>query len=78
MDLDTNPDYIALKSTLSLLTEQRDQAQKDIVHLEALKKQALDDPIKFRDDLIATGAIRGAPSRQTPIPTPSISWDKYK
>jgi hypothetical protein len=53
MNLDTNPDAMALRSALSILQVQRRQAIKDMQDLEHMKEAALKDPDRFVKDLQA-------------------------
>lgn len=77
IDLDNNPDYIALTSALSLLQTQRTRARNDIVQLNKLKTEALADPTRFVTELKKTGHIQNAPEMQAIVRTPLISWNQY-
>lgn len=57
VDLDDNPDAIALKNTISVLQIQRQTAISDMKTLQKIKKRALADPEGFADDL-ASGRIK--------------------
>ena len=51
IDFETNPDVIALKSTLSILMIQRKKAEDDLVRLHRMKKAGKEDPLGFANDL---------------------------
>lgn len=77
-ELQQNPDYIALSSSLNLLRSQHAKASRDIVKLRELKAEALADPEGFKEGLKQTGQVRGAPKRQNIAHAPDINWSKYK
>lgn len=61
IEFDTNPDVLALKSTLSILQMQGARARRDMVALQKAKTSALDDPKSFLADLKAGSVRVGAP-----------------
>jgi hypothetical protein len=77
-ELQQNPDYIALSSSLNLLRSQHAKASRDIVKLRELKAEALADPERFKEELKQTGQVQGAPKRQNIARAPDINWSKYK
>ncbi|KAK9241188.1 hypothetical protein V1525DRAFT_392382 [Lipomyces kononenkoae] len=77
IDLDTNTDYIALSSTLELLTSQRETASEDIARLQRLKLDAMDDPDGFIAKLKKDGKVDGAPKMQSIVRAPVVRWSKY-
>ncbi|KAK9454101.1 hypothetical protein V1511DRAFT_449087, partial [Dipodascopsis uninucleata] len=77
IDLDTNTDYIALSSTLELLTSQREIASEDIAKLQKLKSSALEDPDTFISRLKRDGKVEGAPKMQSIVRAPIVRWNKY-
>ncbi|KAK9320625.1 hypothetical protein V1517DRAFT_328724 [Lipomyces orientalis] len=77
IDLDSNTDYIALSSTLELLTSQREKASEDIAKLQRLKIDALDDPDGFIAKLKRDGKVDGAPKMQSIVRAPVVRWSKY-
>ncbi|KAK9375342.1 uncharacterized protein V1513DRAFT_442630 [Lipomyces chichibuensis] len=77
IDLDTNTDYIALSSTLELLTSQRETASEDIAKLQRLKLGAIDDPDAFIAKLKKEGIVDGAPKMQSIVRAPVVRWSKY-
>ncbi|KAK9432317.1 hypothetical protein V1505DRAFT_366133 [Lipomyces doorenjongii] len=77
IDLDTNTDYIALSSTLELLTSQRETASEDIAKLQRLKLDAIDDPDGFIAKLKKEGIVDGAPKMQSIVRAPVVRWSKY-
>lgn len=77
IELENNPDYLALSSALSLLQAQRDRARNDIVQLSKLKAEALINPESFIANLKRTGKIKDAPQMQTIVRTPYIPWEQY-
>ncbi|KAJ8100407.1 hypothetical protein POJ06DRAFT_103859 [Lipomyces tetrasporus] len=77
IDLDSNTDYIALSSTLELLTSQRETASEDIAKLQRLKLDALDDPDGFIAKLKTEGKVDGAPKMQSIVRAPVVRWSKY-
>ncbi|KAK9367721.1 hypothetical protein V1509DRAFT_626029 [Lipomyces kononenkoae] len=77
IDLDTNTDYIALSSTLELLTSQREAASEDITKLQQLKLDAIDDPDGFIAKLKKDGKVDGAPKMQSIVRAPVVRWSKY-
>ena len=56
-----NTDMIALRSTITILQQQRDQSIRDIKTLERQKKEALADPQAFAQRIVA-GQLRTATS----------------
>lgn len=79
-DLETNPDYIALTSTLSLLLTQRSNACQDLIQLQNLKREALENPEEFLDRLRRTGGtqtIPNIPKMQRIVRAPVVSWKSY-
>jgi hypothetical protein len=50
---DESGDAIALRAAISSLQFQKQKAAQDLVALEELKKQALADPERFREELVA-------------------------
>ncbi|KAK7969824.1 hypothetical protein PG996_001738 [Apiospora saccharicola] len=57
IEFDTNPDVLALKSAISILQMQSNNAKKDMVALQKAKEAALDDPEAFITDL-KSGGVR--------------------
>ncbi|KAK6843273.1 hypothetical protein PG987_004133 [Apiospora arundinis] len=51
IEFDTNPDVLALKSAISILQMQSNNAKKDMVALQKAKEAALEDPEAFIADL---------------------------
>ncbi|KAL2400779.1 hypothetical protein ABEF92_005723 [Exophiala dermatitidis] len=51
VDLDDNPDAMALRATLSVLQLQRQQALRDMRELDRMKRAAMEDPEHFVRDL---------------------------
>ncbi|EXJ81869.1 hypothetical protein A1O1_07934 [Capronia coronata CBS 617.96] len=51
MNLDDNPDAMALRATLSILQLQRQQALRDMRDLDKMKEAAMGDPEQFVKDL---------------------------
>ena len=76
-DVETNPDYIALTSALSLLLTQRSVACNDLIQLKKLKTEALDDPEKFLAGLRRTGKLPNVPKMQRIVRAPMVSWKTY-
>lgn len=79
--LSKNTDYISLSSTLTLIQNQREQIEQDIVQLSQLKSQintsSKEDTIKFVTKLLQGGNQLDLPE-PTPIVTcPYIQWEKY-
>ncbi|CAO1606394.1 hypothetical protein XANCAGTX0491_009892 [Xanthoria calcicola] len=74
-----NPDAIALRSAISVLQIQRQQALRDLAALEKQKKLAAADPKAFAMDLM-TGEVKevatGPLSSQTGFPLPSNDVQK--
>ena len=74
-----NPDTIALRSAISVLQIQRQQALRDLTTLEKQKKLAAADPRAFATDLM-TGEVKEVPtgplSSQTGFPLPSNDVQK--
>lgn len=77
LDLDNNPDYIALNSALSLLEGQKKSAQEDIIKLSQLKQQALEEPETIYEQLARDGSIMGVPKPQSVVKVPVIPFEKY-
>lgn len=90
IDVQDNPDYIALTSALSLLQMQLQIAQNDIVTLRNLKMDAMSNPEQFLLHLksntnpnatstndTSRGLKSMIPSMQRIVKIPLISWDKY-
>lgn len=75
--LATNPDYLALKSSLSLLNIQHRQARTDMRTLLALKEQALANPAWFRNVLMTGGLNKIVPGKQNIVRCPRVEWEKY-
>ncbi|KAK8056684.1 hypothetical protein PG993_001911 [Apiospora rasikravindrae] len=59
IEFDTNPDVLALKSAISILQMQSNNAKKDMVALQKAKDAALEDPDAFIADL-ENGGVRMA------------------
>ncbi|KAK8095368.1 hypothetical protein PG999_013390 [Apiospora kogelbergensis] len=57
IEFDTNPDVLALKSAISILQMQSNNAKKDMVALQKAKEAALEDPEAFIADL-ESGGVR--------------------
>lgn len=77
IDVETNPDYIALTSALSLLQTQRSVACNDLIQLKKLKSDALETPELFLTTLRRTGKLHNAPKMQRIARAPMVSWKKY-
>lgn len=77
LDLENNPDYIALNSALSLLKGQKKSAQEDIIKLRQLKQQALENPETIYEQLAKDGSIGGVPKPQSVVKVPVIPFEKY-
>jgi hypothetical protein len=83
--IETNPDYIALTSALTLLQNQRNIACKDLVELQRLKSEALSDPQAFFQNLQQSAAAGGdgsngssrIPKMQRIVKAPLVSWKNY-
>ncbi len=60
IDFDSNPDVLALQSTISILQLQRQKALADMQKLKQAKEAALADPAAFMGDL-QEGRIRKQP-----------------
>ncbi|EXJ76986.1 hypothetical protein A1O3_10143 [Capronia epimyces CBS 606.96] len=60
IDLDDNPDAMALRATLSVLQLQRQQALRDMRDLDKMKQAAMEDPEQFVKDL-QEGKLTGPP-----------------
>lgn len=78
IDVETNPDYIALTSALSLLQTQRSVACNDLIQLKKLKSDALEMPELFVASLKRTGKLQNVPKMQRITRAPIISWKKYR
>lgn len=81
--IETNPDYIALTSALTLLQNQRSIACKDLVELQRLKSEALSNPQGFLQNL-QQGSASGSgnsssriPKMQRVVKAPLVSWQNY-
>ncbi|KAK8089486.1 hypothetical protein PG997_004447 [Apiospora hydei] len=59
IEFDTNPDVLALKSAITILQMQSNNAKKDMVALQKAKDAALEDPDAFIADL-ESGGVRMA------------------
>lgn len=78
IDVETNPDYIALTSALSLLINQRSVACNDLIQLKKLKTEALGNPEKFLAGLRRSGGkLAGAPKMQRIVRAPIVLWKSY-
>lgn len=77
LDVETNPDYIALTSALSLLLTQRSVACNDLIQLKKLKTEALDNPEQFVAGLRRTGKLPRVPKMQRIVRAPMVSWKTY-
>lgn len=77
IDVETNPDYIALTSALSLLLTQRSVACNDLIQLKKLKAEALDNPEQFVAGLRRTGKLPRVPKMQRIVRAPMVSWKTY-
>ncbi len=75
LNVNENPDYIALKSTLSLLESQRKQSTKDILKLDLLKTEALSNPQMFINNLQTNS--HKIPVMQKIVQVPKIDMKKY-
>jgi hypothetical protein len=75
--LASNPDYIALHSSLSLLTSQHRQALEDMRTLVALKKKALANPAWFKQLLVSGELSKIVPKKQNIVRCPRVDWEKY-
>jgi hypothetical protein len=58
---DSNPDVIALRSTISILQIQKMRATADIQALDKIKNEAVQDPVAFTNDLVA-GKVGAGPT----------------
>lgn len=77
IDLDNNPDYIALSSAYNLLASQKTIASQDILELKRLKAAALEDPKQFIQLLQAGKTGKMLPDRQKVVRAPIVPWSKY-
>ena len=79
-DLNTNPDYIALTSSLRLLNENRNQVRQDIVHLSHLldyyTQVASDDEV-VRFFLALLDNKLNLPKQNRTLKSPIVDWSKY-
>ncbi|ODQ54890.1 hypothetical protein SAICODRAFT_29121 [Saitoella complicata NRRL Y-17804] len=77
----TNPDYIALTHTLSLLKTQRARAEDDIQTLVEQRREAIADPEIFIASLHRSGdgegERKGRVEPQKIAKAPHIEWSKY-
>jgi hypothetical protein len=75
--LATNPDYLALKSSLSLLNAQHRQVRTDMRTLLALKERALANPAWFQHVVVTGGLPKIVPEKQNVVRCPRVEWEKY-
>lgn len=77
INVETNVDYIALTSALSLLRTQRSVACNDLIQLKKLKTDALENPDIFITSLRRTGKLQNVPKMQRITRAPIVSWKNY-
>lgn len=77
IDVETNPDYVALTCALSLLQAQRAVTFNDLISLKKQKADALGNPALFINALRRTGGLEDIPKMQTITRAPRVSWKKY-
>ena len=77
--LRNNPDYSCLLKTIILLEAQRIKACQDLERLIDIKEQAMQDPIRFIQNLrfLNTSSNLDLPTRQKVYVLPEIEWNKY-
>lgn len=79
-DLNTNPDYIALTSSLRLLNENKNQVRQDIVHLSHLldyyTQVASDDEV-VRFFLALLDNKLNLPKQNRTLKSPIVDWSNY-
>lgn len=66
LDLDSNPDAIALKAAISVLRLQQQKSRRDIQTLRKIKDAALEDPTSFVEDL-RSGRLTSPPLPRDPL-----------
>ena len=78
--LRSNPDYLALLKTLSVLQSQKIQAVHDLDQLNEFKEEALKDPLKLLRKIKNEGekGLEFLPKRQKIAEIPDIEWEKYE
>lgn len=74
--LKENSDYRQLLHAIALLEAQRQQAAKDIDVLYKAQKEALENPLKFVENL-QKGAGLALPKPQIVAELPDVQWEKY-
>jgi hypothetical protein len=72
LDLENDPDYVALSASLDLLANQYNIAREDIVTLRQLRDNALADPTKFASELKQNGTIPALPRPQKVVKAPLV------
>ncbi|CAO3644709.1 unnamed protein product [Cunninghamella echinulata] len=77
-NLESNEDYKTVLKALDVLRHQLNRATKDIETLTQLKREAIEDPFTFVEDLKSTKKLKRAPPLQKVISVPEIDWTKYK
>lgn len=77
--LDANPDYTALGSTVSLLHSTKERIESDIADLSRLRSKTADaskqDLVDFYVRLICDSAPM--PAQHLIVKAPSINWERY-
>jgi hypothetical protein len=76
-NLNNNPDYMALQSSLTLLKQQHRQAVEDMHTLLTLKEKALADPAWFQHTVVTGGLDKIVPKQQNVVKCPRVEWEKY-
>jgi len=75
--LHNNPDYIALRSSLTLLNSQHRQAVEDMHTLVSLKEKALSNPAWFKHSVLTGQLGDMVPKKQNVVRCPRVEWEKY-
>lgn len=76
-ELEHNPDYIALCSTLSLLRSQRETAERNLHNLCRIKRECLEDPMQAISNLKDRSWRSRLPRPIKVLNSPIIQWSKY-
>lgn len=76
-ELEHNPDYIALCSTLSLLRSQREDVERNLHNLCRIKRECLEDPMQAITNLKDRSWRSRLPRPIKVLMTPVIQWSKY-
>ncbi|BFZ63960.1 hypothetical protein YB2330_005097 [Saitoella coloradoensis] len=72
----TNPDYLALTHTLSLLSSQRARAERDIHTLIQQRREAIASPESFIASLLSEEKRREV-EPQMIAKAPRVEWSRY-